>query len=170
MNTYVHLFSADMNWLLKNCATCGSTLPRGSVGRRVASRKTLLQRFLLATTAGKVFPQPPNFRAHPRHPGKILLLVTISAHQWLKIRSEIFAFIRACPSKLEERSRVYSRLKNPDQCISGRAIRSPEPACPEPACPEPACPEPACPEPVERVERVERGEGWLKRPDTLLIA
>jgi hypothetical protein len=34
MNTYVHLFSADMNWLRKN-----------SVGRR-CDQKTLQQRFL----------------------------------------------------------------------------------------------------------------------------
>jgi hypothetical protein len=36
----------------------------GRVGRRVASRKTLLQRFLIATTASKVFLQPQNISAN----------------------------------------------------------------------------------------------------------
>jgi hypothetical protein len=37
---------------------CCAAHGQGRVGRRVASRKTLQQRFLIATTAGKVFPQP----------------------------------------------------------------------------------------------------------------
>jgi hypothetical protein len=46
----------------------------GRVGRRVAT-ESAAQRLLIATTAGKVFPQPANIRAIR---GK--LLVPISAH------------------------------------------------------------------------------------------
>ena len=31
-------------------------------------QKALLKCFLFATTASRVFPQPPNIRAHPRNP------------------------------------------------------------------------------------------------------
>jgi hypothetical protein len=66
----------------ENCAASAAH-GRGRAGRQVASRKTLLQRFLLATTAGKVFPQPPD----------------ISAHQWFKneclpLRSAITRYLR----------------------------------------------------------------------------
>jgi hypothetical protein len=39
---------------------CCAAHGQGRAGRRVASRKTLPQRFLIATAAGKVFPQPLN--------------------------------------------------------------------------------------------------------------
>jgi hypothetical protein len=45
-----------MNKLMKNYAA-NAAHGQGRVGRRVASRKTLLQRFPIATTAGKVFQQ-----------------------------------------------------------------------------------------------------------------
>jgi hypothetical protein len=55
MNTYTHLLIRF--GLLKNCAAFAAHAAR-RVGRRVASRKTLLQRFLIATTASRVFQQP----------------------------------------------------------------------------------------------------------------
>jgi hypothetical protein len=61
MNTYTHLLSQFGS--LKNCAANAAPC-RSSAGRRVATRKTLLQRFLIATTASRVFQQ--HIRVHLR--------------------------------------------------------------------------------------------------------
>jgi hypothetical protein len=46
--------------------------------------EALPQRFLPATIAGKVFPQPVNIRVHLR-PSAVKISVVISVHQWLKM-------------------------------------------------------------------------------------
>jgi hypothetical protein len=75
MNTYVHLSELTTNdqiptpcfltadereytQMVDEKLCCCAAHGQGRVGRRVASRKTLLQRFLRVTTAGKVFPKP----------------------------------------------------------------------------------------------------------------
>jgi hypothetical protein len=47
---------------VKNCAAAQHT-PHGVLAVELR-QKALLQRFLIATTAGKVFPQPANISAH----------------------------------------------------------------------------------------------------------
>jgi len=92
--------------LLKNCA---ANAAHGNAVLAVGLRaETLLQRFLLATTASSVFQQPPNIRANPPalrssrseggcHPRKKTLLTDALATKEHKALREVFFMIFVIP-------------------------------------------------------------------------
>jgi hypothetical protein len=87
MNTYTHLLSQFGS--LKNCAANAAHC-RGSVGRRVATRKALLLRFLIATTVSRVFQQSISDHQCPSVVKNLIRKISVHSRSFAVFKTNLY--------------------------------------------------------------------------------